>query len=510
MPSAIEPRLIEGPGAGLIRNLDPRHVPDQAFSNGRNVRFPTGGARVRSTDGYQRVDVTDPPTPIQALWWYEPPSGDPVTLVRIGLASAWQGLGAERASIVDYPEATTLDDVVTIDQYKESLIWAVGGRGVWTWDGVSDAVLLNTKMNGADPPIPSGSPTGKLVEIHKGHVLIGHHTEPLAPWRVAYSYPGNPFDFVTFGAGDQDFLEDSTGLSALKVLGDHAIVHKPNRLYRMIFVGPPDQYIVEGIPGDDGAISARAPISIGSYQYYMGRTNFYRLASFAEPIGDRIWPEVQDSIDWTRAHLVYAYRRLEHDEVCWKIPTLGAAQPTLSVVYNYRDQTWTLTDHDPGLCFTEIPTAALTGPVPGELRRALTLDTTAAAPPPVRGLFAQVTGDIQAYGGRNAGTVPIHAWVESRHFSDGLVPAKVLAVPIFATGAGTLLVTARAVMELRQPMPPWGPAQPLALDPSQTRPWVDVRQYGRLWQIRMESNEMDTEWEVAAFGAAVIPGGYAR
>jgi hypothetical protein len=508
MPTSIQPRLIEGPGAGLIRNVDPRHVPDQAFSNGRNVRFPTGGARVRSTDGYQRVDSTSPSQPIQALWWYEPTLGDPVTLVRIGLSTAWQGMGSEMASIVDYPEATTIDDIVVVDQYKDDLIWSAGGKGVWTWNGLTGAVLLSTKAAGGVP-----NPTGKLVEIHKEHVLIGNHTEPLAPWVVAWSGVGNPFEWGggTGGdtAGDFRFLDDSTGLTALKILGDHVIVHKPNRLYRMIFTGPPDQYDVEGIPGDDGAISARTPISIGAYQYYIGRTNVYRLASFAEPIGDRIWPEVQASIDWARAHLIYAYRRLEWDEVCWKIPTLGAAQPNLTIIYNYRDQTWTLSDHDPGMCFTEVPSGALGGSAPVQLQSPLAVGNP-VAPPPVRALFAQLSGDIQAYGGRNAGDNPIHAWVESKHFTDGLVPSKVLAVPVFATGAGRLDVTARAAMEARTPMPAWGTAQPILLDPSQNRPWIDTRQYGRLWQIRMESNALDTEWEVAAYGAAVVPGGYAR
>jgi hypothetical protein len=286
----------------------------------------------------------------------------------------------------------------------------------------------------------------------------------------------------------------------MKVLGDHVIVHKPNRLYRVIFVGPPDNYIVEGIPADDGAVSARSPISIGAYQYYMGRTNFYRLASFSEPIGDRIWPAVENHIDWEQAHLIYAYRRLEHDEVCWKIPTQFSTQPDLTVVFNFRDQTWSLTDHDPGLCFSEVPSAKLPPlPVLGPI-----------LPPPVRGVFGQVNGDLQVYGGVNAGEEPIHAWVESRHFTDGLVPVKVLAAPVFATGFGTLQVTVRAAMEARQPMPEWGAPQPLILNPSQTRPWVDVRHYGRLWQVRLESEAIDTAWEVSAYGAAVIPGDYAR
>jgi hypothetical protein len=483
MPTAIEPRLVEGPGAGLVRNVDPRHVPDQAWSNGRNIRFPSGGARVKSTDGYQRIEAFQPPVPVVVVWWYVPLIGHP-TLVTITTEGAWAGLGAERDALMTYETPRTVDTIVTVDQYKEHLIWA-DGQHVWTWPGTGAVVPL------------AGAPVGHIVEIHKEHVLVANLTSPLVqPWRVAFSTLENPFDWTSDSAGDRDFAEDATPITAAKVLGDHVIIHKPNRLARMIFVGPPEQYLVEGIPADDGALTARAAISIGSYQFYMGRTNFYRLAAFSEAIGDRIWPEVQASIDWPRAHLTYAYRRLEWDEVAWKIPTRGAAQPDLTVIFNFRDQTWSLTDHDPGLCFAEVPTEAV--PVPS------------LTPSAVTGVFGTVDGQVHAYGGPNAAGTSIHAWVESRHFTDGLTPAKILAVPCFATGTGTLQVSLRAAMDPRQPMPAWPPAQPLALAPVQTRPWVDVRQYGRLWQIRFETQNLEDSWEIPAYGAAVIPGGYAR
>ena len=289
-----------------------------------------------------------PAEPVQALWYYVEPTGARTpTLVQIGTTGAWEGLGSTRTHIATLTP-TTLSDVVTVDQYKEHLIFT-NGIQIGHWNGTGVVVQLG-----------GGAPTGKLVEIHKEHVLIGNLTLPVAqPWRVAYSKVGDPLNWTDDTAGDVDFLEDSTPITALKVMGDHAIVHKPNKIYRLIFVGPPNQYIVEGVAADEGSISARGAISIGSFQYFLGRTNAYRLGSFAEPIGDAIWPEIANAIDWPRAHLTYAYRRLEYEEICWKIPTRGSSQPNLTAVFNYRDQTWTLTDHDPGTCFSEVPSDAL-------------------------------------------------------------------------------------------------------------------------------------------------------
>jgi hypothetical protein len=492
MPTAIQAQLIEGPGAGVATHLDPRHVPEAAWSNCRNVRFPTGGSRIRKTDGYTRIDNTG--EPIRALWYYVGPNLEQ-HLVRITTGRAVFGLGSGGTSITDASyQPSTLDAVVTVTQYKELMIWADGGPNpVMSWN-MSPL---------AGPLFPGGVPNGKLVEMHKERLLLGNITVSgiegtgIQPWRVMYSKPNFPADMEDDQAGYWDFIDDNNPIVALKVLGNDCIVHKPNRIYRMIQIGPPDFYQVEQIPADDGAISARAAISIGSFQFFMGRGNFYRLASFTEPIGDAVWPEIEKQTDWSKVHLIYAYRRQEYDEVVWKIPQLRGA-PDLSAAFNYRDQSWTFTDHDPGTCYTELPQVPFLG------------STAVSNLPLMVGIFGQASGHVHAYDTVNADGLPIHAWAESKHFTAGMSPGKVLAVACYASGTGSLSVSCRAAMELRQPMPAWKPSQVLALTPTQTRPWVDVREYGRLWQVRIESNELHNDWEVSAYGPAVIPGGYAR
>jgi hypothetical protein len=508
MPTAAQVALIEGPGGGVITHRDPRHVPDQAWVNCRNVRFPTGGSRIRKTDGYARVDSSMPAEPIRAIWLYQqttavPPIGGAFIRVMLTRANAHLGSGQFAITPTTYKPAT-IDDVVTITAFAgEADLWA-GGSVIWADGGANPVMFWNGAGPGTAAPLfPGGKPNGKLIEIHKNRLLLGNVTDTgiagvgIQPWRVIYSAPGHPEDVTADTAGDLDFLEDTDPLIAIKVLGDAVIVHKPSRLYRMIAIGGPEPYQIEQIPADDGAIAARAAISIGSYQYFMGRSNIYRLASFTEPIGDAVWPEIEKNADWSKVHLIYAYRRQEYDEVCWKIPQLGGASD-LSVVFNYRDQSWTFTDHDPGTCYTEFPQVPWLRP------------TAVSSLPPVVGVFGQMNGNIQAYDTVNADGLPIHAWAESKHFQAGLFPAKVLAVACYASGTGHLAVGCRAAMDLRQPMPAWKPGQILSLTPSQTRPWVDVREYGRLWQVRLESTQLNDDWEVAAYGPAVIMGGYAR
>jgi hypothetical protein len=437
-----------------------------------------------------------PAEPLRAVYFYQQPTGGAAP-IRITPTRAYAHLGSGMFAITGAGyKPSTMDHVVTLAVYKEFFIWADGGPNrPMVWNGAGPGT--------AAPLFPGELPNGKLVEIHKDRLLLANITEPGAgvttaqPWRLLYSNVGHPEDMTADLAGDIDFLEDNDPIIAIKVLGDAVIVHKPSRLYRMIAVGGPDPYQIEQIPADDGAISARSAISIGSYQFFMGRSNLYRLASFTEPIGDAVWPEIEKQTDWSQAHRIYAYRRQEYDEVCWKIPQLGGA-PDLSVAFNYRDQSWTFTDHDPGTCYAEFPQVPWFAP------------TAVSHLPPMVGVFGQMSGDLQAYDTVNADGRAIHAWAESKHFQAGLIPAKILAVACYASGTGSLAVSCRAAMELRQPMPAWKPGPVLSLTPSQTRPWVDVREYGRLWQVRLESSALNDDFEVSAYGPAVIAGGYAR
>jgi hypothetical protein len=487
---------------GLYYNLDPRHVPQRGWAAGRNVRFPQGQDRVESTDGYSRFDSSPDGLPVRALWRYRAPDGEE-HLLRVTTDNVYAGIGAN-AVLIGFGLGDTIDRVVTQTQYRGDYLLATGthirrwsGTGLMSWIG--------------DP-----APEGRLVEVHKDHVLLGglRVGDVEQPWRVAWSVVGNPLDWTSESAGDLDFLEDAAPLTALKVMGDHAIVHKRERLWRLIFVGPPDQYIPEGIPADDGACSARSPITLGPFQYYMGHRNIYRLGSYPEPIGDPIWPEVARSIDWKQAHLVYAYTRDAYNEVCWKIPTVppAPAGPNLTAAYNLRTQAWTLTDHDPGLSWTEwgagtvadswdagdAGTAQTMRDIPWEysaVDQATTID-----------VFGQLSGLLQQYGGANADGKPIEAYLESPHLGNGITPARVLNIPMIATGHGSLLVRVRAVLDERQPMPPWGREAVYPLDPPQHRPWVDTRVYGRLYQVRLETQDPNARFSLSSYGVAAVPG----
>lgn len=503
--SSLRPKLIENPGRGLVRSVGLRQVPDQAWTNGRNVRFDRLGTVVRKVDGYTPYDTTPGDEAIRLLFRYAVPSGESI-LIRVGLTKAWRDAGITRTQLVT-GLIGSVNAVVTAAQFEDQLIWTDQADPVKQWTPTGGVVNL-----------PGGAPKAAIVLVHKGHVVLLDVVDQgvRKPWRAAYSAVGNSGDWTSITSGDLDFLEESGGITAAGVLGESIIVHKERSLARMLFVGDPDNYGQEPISGDDGAISRRSPVRVGSFQFYMGHNNFYRLGAFPEAIGDDIWPEVISLLDLAQKHLVFGYHRPEWKEVHWRLPIVGSNQPGLTVMYNYRDQTWSLADHDPGLCFMDLPSLATDTWDSGEsalwdVSQDIPWDYGTYTQTGPLNLFGQINGMVQQYGGVNAAGAPISWYLESKVFEGGdpLRMSRLLNVILRASGTGAILVRTRRWMDDRQtPTPPaFGTARSFSLSASR-KPWVDVRTpLGRLHQVRFEGAGLDEDFLMEAWGPAIIPTG---
>lgn len=503
--SQIKPKFIEGPGLGIVRSVPARDVPDRAWVNARNVRFDDRGRRARKIDGFTRYDTTPANEPVRLLWEYVTPTGETI-LVRVGTTKAWRDAGVSRAEIASGLHGDA-GAVVTAAQHADQLLWTDQIDPIKRW----------TPSTGTTD-LPGALVRAAIVLSHKAHLVLFDlvDTGVRQPFRAAYSAPWDPAagdpDFSAPQAGDLDFLETKGGILAAAVAGESIIVHKRRSMARMIFVGDPDNYTQEPIPSDDGACSRRSPVPVGAFQFYMGHENFYRLGAFPEPIGDAIWPEVFQVLDQAQRHRVFGYHRPEFREIHWKFPTVGATQPSMTAIYNYRDETWALSDHDPALCHVEYPSLIADTWADGESNpwdasQDIPWDYAQYSQSAPLALFGQQDGSLQQYGGKNANGVPIAWFLESKVFQagPGFETARFLNVVLRAKGQGTLRVRTRAWMDERQdPLPAYptpGATFPLA---GTTKPWVDVRHFGRLFQARLEGDGLDEDFELIGWGPAGI------
>lgn len=472
-------RMVDSPGLGILRThgATPRDVPERAWVDGRNVRFTRLKTRVRKLDGYTQVDTT-PDDETTRLLWRHHALDDTETLVRVGTARVWTGLAGDRVQVGSGLTGSATD-VISAAQYKDRLVWTDGDDPVMTW-----------QPSGVSQPLGGlGSTRAKIVVAHRNHILLFNVTDDAGrkPWRAMWSGLDTPDVWTSDTAGDLDFLESPGGITAAGVLGEVVIVHRQHGVHRMAFVGTSEvAYTQDPIPGHDGAVGPNAWINLDLFQYYKGAENFYRLGAYPEKIGDPIIDEVRAQLDPTRDYLTIASYRPEWDEIHWRMCRVGDSQPTFAVIYNVRDQTWSLANYAPA-------TAVEQHPNPGGS--------------PTSPRFGDLAGRLYQYGGTAANGVPFTAYVESTVYTAGLRPHRLLRVPVIATGAGTLQVRTRSWMDDRQPggVPAFVPGAPFPLANS-TKPWVDVRGYGRRHQVRFESTGLTDDWELEAYGLGELPG----
>jgi hypothetical protein len=135
-------------------------------------------------------------------------------------------------------------------------------------------------------------------------------------------------------------------VTAAKRFGEGIIAYKTRSLYIGIYVGPPAVWEFRQIPGEVGALSHEAVVSVGTAEeprhIFMGEFDFYSFDGARPiPIGSPYIKEtVFGEIDRTYQHLVATVHDKLNSRIYFYYP--GSASITLSkcVVYNYKTNKW--------------------------------------------------------------------------------------------------------------------------------------------------------------------------
>ncbi len=516
--SDAEEILVEGPGRGVIVDyrLDQRHIPQESWTNARNMRMLANGTKVRKMDSLSTFDSSQTAYTRSLMNYINLDQTE--TLVRVLLATAGSGFGAGFTQIQSGLVGTA-DNPVTWDQYQNLLVWTDKADVPQMWSG-----------SGAAGPLGGNPNKSQIVVAHKEHIVffncIDFATSTNVPFRMQWSGVGNPQVFSPATdptAGQLDFDEGGGGFIAAGVLGDFIVAHRKNIIHRIAFVGFPGGYIQEPLWTGDGAISPKCLYRRGPYQYFMGRKNFYRLSAYPEPIGDPIWQKVLDVVDFNQKHKIFCYERPEFEELVWVCPSndsgMISTQPDFSFVYNTRDNTWTFCDgnYNPGTAFVKIslPTGSVVDTwIGGEANSWATGSHIPWGFSPVAltqdySLIVNQNGLIQQYAGPKTNIRgSFKCFVESKAFQlDAIRQARLLRIPIVAEGSGMVLVSRKSwrTDDLPEPLI-FTTAGTYNLDAFQL-PWVNSRGWGRLHKIRFENNALTDDVEIEMYGLTYIPGG---
>jgi hypothetical protein len=249
--------------------------------------------------------------------------------------------------------------------------------GVSTWSDVSRAAAYTTAStgvwrfahqanvsfaaNGADTMQASvstgafsdiaGAPIAGAVET-VGKFVFAINTSSNAhgvQWSALNDYTNWSVSIST--QAGSDVMTASPGPNtAGRRFGNAIVVYKKSSMYLGMYVGPPNVWEFNLIPGDTGALSQEVVVNIGTPEnpkhIFMGENDFF-VYDGSKPV--RIgtnWVKLQvfGSLFQNRYYACKALHDKKNNLVYFYYPTKDSAQPDKCVVYNYLTDRWGVDD----------------------------------------------------------------------------------------------------------------------------------------------------------------------
>jgi hypothetical protein len=148
--------------------------------------------------------------------------------------------------------------------------------------------------------------------------------------------------------GDFSFLQVSPddGHQILGILpfGDKLIVGKTNKTF---IVSGVDRFEVQSLSNAHGCHSHHSMKSSEGSAFWFGGDNFYRSDGNAvKGVGDVKVRDLVDGIDLTYATRIVSSIDAKKGWYLSIVPSAGASEPDKLLVYNYRDDAWTIFDYE--------------------------------------------------------------------------------------------------------------------------------------------------------------------
>ena len=209
-----------------------------------------------------------------------------------------------------------------------------------------------------------------LTSDQDGHCISfgcnPYYQDDINPMHIRWSDSENAMDWTpraTNSAGGVDLSSGSEIVGALSGRSE-ILIWTDKAMYSMRFIGGDLVFQFDEIQDGITMISPRAASNAGASTYFMGERGFYKYSGAVEPIPCPILNYIFDDLDVSEQKKVFSVANPRYNEVWWFYPSnemnnlysgsetansdlIQAAQsadPTRCVIYNYVENTWTVSD----------------------------------------------------------------------------------------------------------------------------------------------------------------------
>jgi hypothetical protein len=378
------------------------------------------------------------------------------------------------------------------DTYGENLIAQALDGGIYEW--------LPSGGLGTRAVAISGAPTKSkyaLVSTPDRH-LVCFGTESTIgtpntqdPMFVRFSNQEDINTFVptaTNTAGGQRLTDGNTIITAVRSRGQ-ILIWTDTSLHGQQYLGPPYTFGFQQLGANCGCIGPHAAADVNGVAYWMGRDAFFMFDGTVKKIPCTVQDYVFKDINLIQSFQVHVGINTQFNEVTWWYCSFTSDYVDRFVSYNYMENVWSIGTM-PRTSWVDMNTFAK------PIACTYSVDST-QTPTYGNTIYGLTAGRTRLYNqedGVNAVNDPIEAYIVSGYFDIGDGDDMLLMsrfIPDFKNQVGNL--TVRLLLRAF----PQASASPSSLDPYVIAPGtekVDTRARGRQIQLRIESDELDSNW----------------
>jgi hypothetical protein len=391
------------------------------------------------------------------------------------------------------------------DTYGEDLIAQVLDGSVYEWKPSLGIVTRATVIAGA--PTKNrfalvSTPDRHLVCFGTESTLGTPSTQD--PMFVRFSNQEDIGNFVataTNSAGGQRLTDGNTIVTAARSRGQ-ILIWTDTSLHGQQYLGPPYTFGFQQLGANCGCIGPHAAADVNGVAFWMGRDAFFMFDGTVKKIPCTVQDYVFKDINLTQGYQAHVGINAQFNEVTWWYCSSTSNFIDRFVSFNYLENVWS-TGTMARTSWTDVNT--FFKPIATEYFPDST--ATPSYGPTVYGLTEGRTKVYNHEDGVNAVNQAIEAYIVSGYFDigdgDNMVFMKRF-IPDFKNQTGNL--TVRLLLRAF----PQSSATPSSLDPyviSPTTQKVDTRARGRQIQLRIESDELNSNWRFGTMRVDIQPDG---
>ena len=210
----------------------------------------------------------------------------------------------------------------TLDNWGQTLIANPLGGPVFAWNPIDGTEAAGCIANA--PSVNQGvfvaMPQRQIVAW--GSTFNGVADPLLVRWCDVNNY-GSWIASITNQAGSYRIPKGSRIIQGIQA-GQQALLWTDLGIWAMQYVGPPYVYQFNELGTGCGLIGRKAAGSMNGIVYWMGQSQFYRLAgSGVEPIRCPIWDVVFQDLDTNNLDKIRVAPNSRFGEIAWHFPMVG-------------------------------------------------------------------------------------------------------------------------------------------------------------------------------------------